>query len=150
MEKQTTMWRLSGTQGFCNVTKQLTHSCPLLSCSPLAPSLEKGMAIHSSFLAWRIPWTEYPGRLQFMGSQRVGHDRATSTHCKHLSCVAHLTSHSYVDHLRIWNIEGRGMNNSITNLGWIWQLFFRGNRHPNPFTGPANWTFQMVPFVLSL
>ena len=31
-------------------------------------ALEKGMAIHSSILAWRIPWTEEPGRLQFMGS----------------------------------------------------------------------------------
>jgi len=36
--------------------------------------LEKGMAIHSSILAWRIPWTEEPGRLQSMGLQRVGHD----------------------------------------------------------------------------
>ena len=36
--------------------------------------LEEGMAIHSSILAWKIPWTEDPGRLQSMGSQRVGHD----------------------------------------------------------------------------
>ena len=36
--------------------------------------LEKEMAIHSSILAWRIPWTEDPGRLQSMGLQRVGHD----------------------------------------------------------------------------
>ena len=36
--------------------------------------LEKGMATHSSILAWRIPWTEEPGGLQAMGSQRVGHD----------------------------------------------------------------------------
>ena len=36
--------------------------------------LEKGMATHSSILAWRIPWTEEPGGLQSMGSQRVGHD----------------------------------------------------------------------------
>ena len=36
--------------------------------------LEKEMAIHSSTLAWKIPWTEDPGRLQSMGSQRVGHD----------------------------------------------------------------------------
>ena len=36
--------------------------------------LEKEMATHSSFLAWRIPWTEEPGRLQSMGSQRVRHD----------------------------------------------------------------------------
>ena len=40
--------------------------------------LEKEMAIHSSTIAWKIPWTEEPGRLQSMGSQRVGHDWATS------------------------------------------------------------------------
>ena len=37
-------------------------------------NLEKEMATHSSILAWRITWTEKPGRLQSMGSQRVGHD----------------------------------------------------------------------------
>ena len=36
--------------------------------------LEKEMSIHSSTIAWKIPWTEEPGRLQSMGSQRVGHD----------------------------------------------------------------------------
>ena len=36
--------------------------------------LEKGMVTHSSILAWEIPWTEEPGGLQSMGSQRVGHD----------------------------------------------------------------------------
>ena len=36
--------------------------------------LEKEMATHSSILAWKIPWTEETGRLQSMGSQRVGHD----------------------------------------------------------------------------
>ena len=40
--------------------------------------LEKEMAAHSSILAWRIPWTEKPGRLQSTGSQWVGHDWATS------------------------------------------------------------------------
>ena len=40
--------------------------------------LEKEMANHSSTLAWKIPWREEPGRLQSMGSQRVGHDWATS------------------------------------------------------------------------
>ena len=39
-------------------------------------ALEKEMATHSSVLAWRIPWTEKPGRLQSMGSHRVGHDRS--------------------------------------------------------------------------
>ena len=41
-------------------------------------SLEKAMAPHSSTLAWKIPWTEEPGRLQSMGSWRVGHDWETS------------------------------------------------------------------------
>ena len=36
--------------------------------------LEKEMAIHSSTIAWKIPWTEEPGKVQSMGSQRVGHD----------------------------------------------------------------------------
>ena len=36
--------------------------------------LEREMATHSSILAWKIPWTENPGTLQFKGSQRVGHD----------------------------------------------------------------------------
>ena len=37
-------------------------------------ALEKEMATHSSVLAWRIPWMEKPGRMQSMGSHRVGHD----------------------------------------------------------------------------
>ena len=43
---------------------------PLCQADPL----EKEMATHSSILAWRIPWTEEPGRLQSIGSQRVGDD----------------------------------------------------------------------------
>ena len=44
--------------------------------------LEKEMATHSNILAWKISWTEKPGGLQSMGSQRVGNDGATNT--KHL------------------------------------------------------------------
>ena len=42
--------------------------------------LEKEMATHSSTLAWKIPWAEEPSRLQSMGSQRLGSERATSLH----------------------------------------------------------------------
>ena len=42
--------------------------------------LEKEMASHSSILTWKIPWMDEPGRLQFMGSQRVGHYWVTSLH----------------------------------------------------------------------
>ena len=41
--------------------------------------LEKGMATHSSILAWEIPQTEEPDKLQTIGLQRVGHDSATNT-----------------------------------------------------------------------
>ena len=47
---------------------------------------EKAMAPHSSTLAWKIPWMEEPGRLQSMGSQRVGHDWETHFHFS-LSCI---------------------------------------------------------------
>ena len=48
---------------------------PLLFCLYL---VEKAMALHSSTLAWKIPWTEEPGRLQSMGLLGIGHDWATS------------------------------------------------------------------------
>ena len=52
--------------------------------------LEEEMATHSSILAWRIPWTEKPGGLQSMGSQRVGHDWATNTSLFRLFSRGHL------------------------------------------------------------
>ena len=47
--------------------------------------LEKGMASHSSILAYRIPWAERSGSLQSIGSQRVGHDWVTNTHTHDVS-----------------------------------------------------------------
>ena len=56
------------------------HFFPLLSCIKITcPCMsEKAMAPHSSTLAWKIPWTEKPGRLQSLGSLWVGHDWAAS------------------------------------------------------------------------
>ena len=57
-------------------------------CWALSQLLEKAMAPHSSTLAWKIPWTEEPGRLQFAGSLKVGHDWATSLSLSlSLSCI---------------------------------------------------------------
>ena len=54
--------------------------------------LEKGMATHSSILAWRIPWTEEPGRLQSIRRQRVGHDWTTkNTHISSSNLCCSLT-----------------------------------------------------------
>ena len=52
------------------------HALPETQVPPLGQEdlLEKGMAIHSSILAWKIPWTEEPGGLQSMGSQSIKHD----------------------------------------------------------------------------
>ena len=48
--------------------------------------LEEGTATHSSILAWEIPWTEEPSRLQSMGSQIVGYDLVTKQQQKH-ACI---------------------------------------------------------------
>ena len=61
-------------QSACNVGDTGDTSSSLVGKIPL----EKEMAIHSSILVWRIPWTEEPGRLQSTGLSRVGHDWATS------------------------------------------------------------------------
>ena len=58
---------------------QMVESPPTMQetwvqCLDWEGNLEKGMAAHSSILAWRIPWTEEPGGLQSMGSQRIEHD----------------------------------------------------------------------------
>ena len=56
-------------------SKASVHNAGDPGSSPgLGRSLEKEMAIYSSTTAWKIPWTEETGRLQSMGSQRVGHD----------------------------------------------------------------------------
>ena len=69
----------------------LTHSSlaychsSLLGIKPqVIITMEKETATHSSILAWRIPWTEVPGGLQSVGSQRVRHDWATNTHAHNL------------------------------------------------------------------
>ena len=56
-------------------------------------SLEKGMATQSSILAWRIPWTDEPGRLWSMGLQRVRHNWAINVH-KHTFCWNPFTSNN--------------------------------------------------------
>ena len=84
------MWKV--TQGHqqlthfyctCSMVAQMVKNLPAMpetwiGSLGLEDSLEKEMATHSSILAWRIPWTEEPGSLQSMGSQRVRHDRVTN------------------------------------------------------------------------
>ena len=68
--------------GYLSILILLDHPCWSLwflkSSFYFASALEKVMSPHSSILAWKIPWTKEPGRLQSMGSLRVGYDWATS------------------------------------------------------------------------
>ena len=71
--------------------------------------LEKEMAPHSSTLAWKIPWTEKPGRLQSVGSQRVGHDWVTSL------------SLSLSNHLHLWsNVTHEDIKAQRGKVSYFW------------------------------
>ena len=69
------------------------HIRDLGSIPQLGRSLKEGTTTHYSILAWRIPWTEEPGRLQSMGLQRVGHHGSflalRHTHTEHQLCIRH-------------------------------------------------------------
>ena len=85
--------------------------------------LEKAMATHSSTLAWQIPWTEKPGRLQSMGSLGVGHDCATSLS---LSCIEEGNGNplqcSCLENPRdggAWWAAVYGVSQSRTRLKWL-------------------------------
>ena len=98
-------WRVVGKrctfyylQGFAGGSDGKASACNVGdpgSTAGSGRSLEKGMAIHSSTLAWKISWMEEPGRLQSMGLQRAGHDWATSLfflfHCwqRRPDCCCH-------------------------------------------------------------
>ena len=72
-------WHLRSTDVLAQTVKRLsTMRETWVQSLGWEDPLEKEMAIHSSSIAWKIPWTEEPDRLQSMGSQRVRHDWATS------------------------------------------------------------------------
>ena len=89
----------------------------------LRPVMEKAMAPHSGTLAWKIPWTEEPGRLQSMGSLRVGYDWATSLS---LSCFGEGNGNplqcSCLENPRdrgAWWAAVYGVAQSQTRLKWL-------------------------------
>ena len=96
---------------------------PVWSLSREDP-LEKGMAIHSSVLTWRIPWTEELGELQSMGLQRVKHDWATNTNdfiCG--SAVKNLPAVQKTQETWVWSLDGedplkKGMAAHSSILAW--------------------------------
>ena len=83
--------------------------------------LEKEIATHSSILAWKIPWMEEPGRLQSMGSQRVGHDWVTSLHF--IFSVKYNTSQPYLGYKKR-KIDEEKNRNSHPDVYQTLVLFF--------------------------
>ena len=84
---------------------------------------EKGMATHSSILAWRIPWSEEPGRLQFKGSKWVRHNWANNTLTQLLKTLGKKSSQ--FSHLRILNkiifkADSFGFNQDSLSCSFIW------------------------------
>ena len=105
--------------------------------------LEKRMAIHSSILAWRSPWTEEPGGLQSMGPQRVGHDWAVNTIYTLLEKA--MAPHSSTLAWKILWMEEPGRLQSMVSLrvrhDWAASLFtfmhWRRKRQPTPVFLPG-------------
>ena len=91
------------------------------NCTGVSCIVEKAMATHSSTLAWKIPWTEEPGRLQSMGSQRIRHDWAIS-----LSGIGEGNGnpllYSCLENPRnggAWWAAVYGVTQSLTRLKWL-------------------------------
>ena len=89
--------------GFYHTTTWINHNYTHI--------LEKAMAPHSSTLAWEIPWTEEPGRLQSMGLRRVRHDWATSLS---FFTFMHWRTHSSV---LAWRIPGMAEPGGLPSVG---------------------------------
>ena len=98
---------------------QTFHRLPFLRLLPAALSISLQAETllpfelpHSSTLAWRIPWTEEPGRLQSTGSRRVGHDWATSLS---LSCIGEGNGNPL--HVLAWRIPETGEPGGLPSMG---------------------------------
>ena len=73
------------------------------------------MALHSSTLAWKIPWAEEPGRLQSMGSLRVGHNWSDFTFTFHFHALEkEMATHSSI---LAWRIPGTGEPGGLPSMG---------------------------------
>ena len=121
-----------------SISRIYPNSCPIM---------EKAMATHSSTLAWKIPWTEEPGRLQSMGSLRVGHDWATSLSFS-LSCIGEGNGNplqcSCLENPRdrgAWWAAIYGVTQSQTRLKWL-----SSSSMSNKSVMPSNHLIPSSPF----
>ena len=103
--------------------------------------LEEDVATHSSLLAWRIPWTEEPGRLQSTGLQRVGHDWVTDTFTS-LCLIFSFRSSACFCYTVIWALLSALPIHRLIPHGDLWTQF--------PFSRWGNWgleRFDILPQI---
>ena len=140
---------------------------------------EKGMATHSSSLAWRIPWTEEPGRLQSMESQRIGHDCVTNAlravpfvertfHCSYQGmCLSkNLWKNPHPESVWWpWTENGISLSSKDTNsfppgwllqvkgTWWLWGFIYKvakwGYKTPNSIPGDFPVSTRRIPTCLA-
>ena len=90
-------------------------------------TLEKGMVTHSSILAWKIPWTEEPGTLQSMGSQRVRHTWATEQQYS-IVLVHHIlpiysSIHGHLGGFHVLAVVSNALVSMLAGHHWHWGLY---------------------------
>ena len=105
---------LSWGSGTWAKTQRISQCEPVKNRTLVASIAEKAMAPHSSTLAWKIPRMEEPGRLQSMGSIRVGHDWATSFTFHFNALEKEMATHSSV---LAWRIPGMGEPVGLPSMG---------------------------------
>ena len=96
------------------------------------------MATHSSILAWRTPWTEESGRLQSMGSQRVGHNWATNTHTTHTHTHIYTYIHTLYGTSRVAQLVKNCLQYRRPGFDpWVGKIPWRRERLPTPVFWPG-------------
>ena len=112
-------YKKEATKKYClkNILTQIERK--LVLTLRLVSMLEKAMAPHSRTLAWKIPWTEEPGRLQSRGLRRVGHHCWTRLSYFAFTCHFHALEKEMATHSSVlaWRIPGTGEPGGLPSMG---------------------------------
>ena len=109
------LWVTLPSSTSLSVMTSMQHALRKWNTGSSAIRVEKEMAPHSSTVAWKFPWTEEPGRLQSLGSLRVGHDWTTSLSLFHFHALENeMATHSS---FLAWRIPGTGEPGGLPSMG---------------------------------
>ena len=114
--------------------------------------LEEGMATHSSILAWRIPWTEEPGRLKFM-EYRKGKHNWSNLACMHIALIDKNLSHlkiilRTVLHLHVLHLQNMSQEEILSMYIWLISNLYSNNKWALPF--PSQKSYFLLQWLRHL